>query len=157
MPDLTPDHPAVEAAATSYARTSPARTDALEDMSAARREQFMRRAHQALTAALPHLTDDEPETPAGPVTPPPVLRIPSRVGSPVHLYPRGHDINPEAHGLHAVAPAAHSAAVLIVTAPDPRTGRPTAVPRYLTSHHARQLGRALIAAADYADHEETRP
>ena len=162
-PDLTADHPAVEAAAASYARTSPARTDALEDMSAARREQFMRRAHQALTAALPHLTGDEPEAPAGPagpVTPPPVLRIPSRVGSPVHLYPRGHDINPEAHGLPAVAPAVHSAAVLVVTSPDPRTGRPTTVPRYLTSHHARQLGRALIAAADYADHtdhEETRP
>ena len=147
-PDLTADHPAVEAAAASYARTSPARTDALEDMSAARREQFMRRAHQALTAALPHLTGDEPEAPAGPagpVTPPPVLRIPSRVGARVHLYPRGHDINPEAHGLPAVAPAVHSAAVLVVTSPDPRTGRPTTVPRYLTSHHARQLGRALIA------------
>ena len=159
-PDLTADHPAVEAAAASYARTSPARTDALEDMSAARREQFMRRAHQALTAALPHLTGDEPEAPAGPagpVTPPPVLRIPSRVGSPVHLYPRGHDINPEAHGLPAVAPAVHSAAVLVVTSPDPRTGRPTTVPRYLTSHHARQLGRALIAAADYADQEDARP
>lgn len=60
------DHPAVEAVASSYARTSPARTDALEDMSAARREQFLRRAHQALTAALPHLTaDDLRDTPAG--------------------------------------------------------------------------------------------
>ena len=159
-PDLTADHPAVEAAAASYARTSPARTDALEDMSAARREQFMRRAHQALTAALPHLTGDEPEAPAGPagpVTPPPVLRIPSRVGARVHLYPRGYEIDPDAYGLFSVGPATHSAAVLIVTSPDPRTGQPTTVARYLHAYQARQLGRALIAAADYADQEDARP
>ena len=163
MTALTPDHPAVEAAASSYARTSPARTDALEDMSAARREQFLRRAHQALTAALPHLTGDEPEAPeapADPITPPPVLRIPSQVGSRLYLYPRGHDIDPEAHGMRAVAPAVYGAAVLILTAPDPRTGRPTTVARYLHAYQARQLGRALIAAADYAeetDHEEMHP
>ena len=150
MPDLTPDHPAVQAADAALRAWMADLSDALPD------DMMV----YVLSAALPHLTDDGPEAPAGPVTPPPVLRIPSQVGSPVHLYPRGHDINPEAHGLPAVAPAVHSAAVLVVTSPDPRTGRPTTVPRYLTSHHARQLGRALIAAADYADHtdhEETRP
>ena len=86
-----------------------------------------------------------------PAGPPPVLRVPSQVGSRVHLYPRGHEIDPDAYGLAAVAPAVESAGVLIVTSPDPRTGRPTTVTRYLTSHHARQLAKALLAAADYAD------
>ena len=120
-------------------------------------------AYAALTAALPYLTGDEREAPAGPadpITPPPVLRIPSQVGSRLYLYPRGHDIDPEAHGMRAVAPAVYGAAVLILTAPDPRTGQPTTVARYLHAYQARQLGRALILAADYAeetDHEETRP
>lgn len=91
-----------------------------------------------------------------PAGPPPVLRIPSQVGARVHLYPRGHEIDPDAYGLAAVAPAVESAGVLIVTAPDPRTGQPTTVARYLSTHHARQLGGALIAAADYADHEDTQ-
>lgn len=86
-----------------------------------------------------------------PACPPPVLRVPSQVGSRVHLYPRGHEIDPDAYGLRHVAPAVHCAAVLIVTSPDPRTGQPTTVARYLSTHHARQLGGALIAAADYAD------
>ena len=91
-----------------------------------------------------------------PITQPPVLHIPSQVGARVHLYPRGHEIDPDAYGLRAVAPARHCAAVLIVTSPDPRTGQPTTVARYLSTHHARQLGGALIAAADYADQEDTR-
>ena len=123
-------------------------------------EGFHRRMTDAITAALPHLTGDEPEAPADPITPPPVLRIPSQVGSRLYLYPRGHDIDPEAHGMRAVAPAVYGAAVLILTAPDPRTGHPTTVARYLHAYQARQLGRALIAAADYAeetDHEEMHP
>ena len=55
------NHPAVQAAAISYARTSPARTDALQDMHASRREQFRSRAHLALNAALPDLDAATPE------------------------------------------------------------------------------------------------
>ena len=92
-----------------------------------------------------------------PAGPPPVLRIPSQVAAPAYLYPRGHEIDPDAYGLRAVAPAVHGAAVLILTSPDPRTGQPTTVARYLNAHQARQLGDALLAAADYADQEDTRP
>ena len=92
-----------------------------------------------------------------PITQPPVLHIPSQVGARVHLYPRGYEIDPDAYGLRAVATARHCAAVLIVTSPDPRTGQPTTVARYLSPHHARQLAKALLAAADYADQEDDRP
>lgn len=153
-PDLTPDHPAVEAGAQQLS------DDENHGWSYPPSERHHETAQGVLTAALPHLTGDEPEAPADPITPPPVLRIPSQVGSRLYLYPRGHDIDPEAHGMRAVAPAASAAAVLILTAPDPRTGRPTTVARYLHAYQARQLGRALIAAADYAeetDHEEMHP
>ena len=92
-----------------------------------------------------------------PITQPPVLHIPSQVGARVHLYPRGYEIDPDAYGLFSVGPATHSAAVLIVTSPDPRTGQPTTVARYLSTHHARQLAKALFAAVDYADQEDARP
>lgn len=92
-----------------------------------------------------------------PAGPPPVLRIPSQVAAPAYLYPRGHEINSDAHGPRTIYPPTTCAAVLILTSPDPWTGRPTTVARYLTSHQARQLGDALIAAADYADQEDTRP
>ena len=36
-------------------------------------------------------------------------------------------------------------------------GPPTTVARYPSTHHARQLGHSLLAAADYADQEDTRP
>lgn len=36
-------------------------------------------------------------------------------------------------------------------------GPPTTVARYLSTHHARQLGHSLLAAADYTDQEDTRP
>ena len=150
MPDLTPDHPAVQAADAALRAWMADLSDALPD------DMMV----YVLSAALPPLPDDGPEAPAGPGAPPPVLRSPSRVGARVHLYPRGYEIDPDAYGLFSVGPATHSAAVLIVTSPDPRTGQPTTVARCLSTHHARQLGSALILAADYADptdHEETRP
>ena len=162
MTALTPDHPAVEAVAREiYVHDAPSNDpQTWPPTPTALADDYRGAALAALVAALPHLTGDEPEAPAGPagpVTPPPVLRIPSQVGSRLYLYPRGHDIDPEAHGMRAVAPAVYGAAVLILTAPDPRTGQPTTVARYLHAYQARQLGRALIAAADYADQEDARP
>ena len=154
MTDLTPDHPAVEAAARVALKNGwtcdthePEEWGVCPDCTAS----HLRTAHRALTAALPYLTGDEPEAPADLVTPPPVLHIPSQVGARVHLYPRGYEIDPEAHGLRSVYPPTSCAAVLVITSPDHRTGHPVTAVRYLSTHHARQLGQALIAAADYAD------
>ena len=66
MPDLTLDHPAVEAASKAWGDSAPTTTAMWAGMSKHRRDLVRARMAEALKDALPHLTaDDLRDTPAG--------------------------------------------------------------------------------------------
>ena len=66
MPDLTLDHPAVEAASKAWGDSAPTTTAMWAGMSKHRRDLVRARMAEALKDALPHLTaDDLRNTPAG--------------------------------------------------------------------------------------------
>lgn len=56
MPDLTLDHPAVEAASKAWGDSAPTTTAMWAGMSEHRRDLVRERMAEALKAALPHLT-----------------------------------------------------------------------------------------------------
>ena len=56
MPDLAPDHPAVEAASKAWGESAPTTTAMWAGMSEHRRDLVRARMTEALKAALPHLT-----------------------------------------------------------------------------------------------------
>lgn len=66
MPDLTLDHPAVEAASKAWGDSAPTTTAMWAGMSEHRRDLVRARMTEALKVALPHLTEDDlRDTPVG--------------------------------------------------------------------------------------------